>query len=380
MRTSETKDVLLIVDDEEDIRLNLCDFMELEGFEVLQAANGSAALEVLENHTPEAIITDLMMAEMGGMELLEEVFKRNLDIPVVIMTAFGTIDYAVKAMKVGAADFITKPIDYDYMLRVVKRVLNAAQLERKVKQQQQQMDADLRLAAKIQKAILPKPIDTPRLSFNFRFEPMIQIGGDCLTVHMYDEDHIAVALFDVSGHGVAAALVANLVHNELRTRLREERPPFNVVEHIHRFVLKTLGKAEMFLTLVIAEIDLVTETLTVSNAGHPDLLLWKQESGSLESITSHVPVIGFPIKMTGDQTESKVTLAAGDRIILYTDGFPETLGQDGKMLGRDRFKQFVEQNIRIRAVDFLDEVFKAIDAFGADEPEDDRTLALVEIK
>ena len=380
MQNSESKDLLLIVDDEEAIRLNLCSFMQLKGFEVLEAANGVEALKILENHTPEAIISDLHMPEMGGMELLEELVKRNLDIPFVLMTAFGTIDYAVKAMKIGAADFITKPFDYNHMSRVVERVLNAARLERKVKEQQQQMDADLRLAGEIQKTILPKLIDTPQLSLNYRFEPLIEIGGDHLTVHVYDEDHIAVALFDVSGHGVSAALVANMAHNTLMTRLKEERPPFNVVEHLHRFVRKTISATYMYLTLVIADIDLGAGTLTVCNAGHQELLVWKQKSGSLESIAAHVSAIGFGPRMTGDPTESKVPLGTGDRIILYTDGFPETRGQDGEMFGWDRFKQLIEESIRFRGVDFLDEVFRAIDAFRAEEPEDDRTLALVEIK
>jgi serine phosphatase RsbU (regulator of sigma subunit) len=164
-------------------------------------------------------------------------------------------------------------------------------------------------------------------------------------------------------------------------RLKEERPPFNVVQHLHRFVRKTISETDMFLTLVIAEIDMGTRTLIASNAGHQELLVWKQETRSFQSIPTHLPPVGFPVaEMTGDRTELKVPVAAGDRIILYTDGFPETLGQDGKIFGHQRLRQLVEKNIHLCAVDFLDEVFKAIDAFRADDPEDDRTLALVDIK
>ncbi len=380
-KPATTKDILLIVDDEEDIRLNLCDFMELEGFEILEAENGIKALEILESNTPSAVISDLMMPEMGGMELLEEIGKRELAIPAVIMTAFGTIDYAVKAMKVGAADFITKPIDYDYMLRVVRRVLKAAELERKVKEQQQQMDADLRLAGKIQKAILPKPIQTPELCFDYRFEPLIEIGGDHLIAHQYEEDHIAVALFDVSGHGVSAAMVANMVHNELMARLKEERPPFNIVERLNRFMQRTIGETGMFLTMVMADVDLGLGNLVVSNAAHPDVFIWKKETNSLEAITSHVPAVGFGMKMVGDPGETKTSIATGDRIVMFTDGFPETQNQEGQMLKLKGLREIVQKHVHLPTGEFIDAVFSSADEFRAGvEPDDDQTLAVVEIK
>ncbi len=380
MNEPENKDVLLIVDDEEDIRLNLCDFLELEGYEVFDADNGVNALTVLEDQQPDLIVSDLMMPEMGGLELLEELSKREFPSPVVIMTAFGTIDYAVKAMKVGAADFITKPIDYDHMLTVIRRVLRTARLEQKVKEQQQQMEADLQFAGKIQKTLLPSPLDNQFLSMNFRFEPLIDIGGDHLAACQYDEDHIVAALLDVMGHGVSAALVATMAHNELMSRMKEERPPFNVVQHLHRFIEKTIGDTSVFLTLVMADVNRMTNTLTVCNAGHPELYVWKQSSGKLDSISAHVPAVGFPTMLDSHVTETKIPLAPGDRIIFYTDGFTETLKETGEILGKEGFQQLVEKNIRLRSRDFLDEVFRQIDSLRAGEPEDDRTLVLIEIK
>lgn len=376
----EKKDRLLIVDDEEDIRLNLCDFIEMEGYDIIEAENGIEALKKLEEKTPQVIISDLMMPQMGGLELLAELSNREIKIPIVIMTAFGTIDYAVKAMKSGAADFITKPIDYDLMLNVIQRVIKAAKLEQKVLEQQRQMEADLQLAGKIQKALLPKPIDNSQMILNYRFEPMIEIGGDHLTVQIYDEDHIAVALFDVTGHGVSAALVANMVQNELLRRLREERPPLNVAEHLNRFVLKTIGDTGMFLTLIIVDVDLITKTLTLCNAGHPDVFVWHQETQILESIDSHIPPIGFPTQFASDASETRIPLQQGDRIIIYTDGFTETNVGGDKILGKDKFKEMVQKSIRFRAVDFLDEIFRLINEINPGEPDDDRTLALIEIK
>ncbi len=381
MAEAEEKSIkILVADDEEEIRLNLCDVLELEGYEIFQATNGKESLAALEANTPDIIISDLMMPEMTGLEFLEELGKQERKIPVIIMTAFGTIDYAVKAMKMGAFDFITKPIDYDYMFAVIRRVLHTIDLERRVEQQRQQMIDDMRLAGTIQQTILPNPIDNAHLSFQYRFEPLIEIGGDHITMHAHDDDHISLGLFDVTGHGVSASIVANMVHNELINRLKQERPPFNVVDLLNRFVVKTIGDTSMFLTLILCEIDAASKTMTVCNAGHPDLMLCRAKDHTIERISSHVPPVGFTESMSSDSTETKVTLNSGDRIVLYTDGFPETVGKNNEELRVNGFEKIIEQNIRLRTLDFIDEIFNSVINYQNGEPEDDRTLAIVDVK
>ena len=174
--------------------------------------------------------------------------------------------------------------------------------------------------------------------------------------------------------------MANIAHHALMVRLKEERPPSNVIQHLHRFIRKTISETYMYLTLVVVEIDLETQTLTVGNAGHPDLLVWKQKTHELQSISNQMSAVGFGPRLTGDLDDVRIPIESGDRIVLYTDGFTETRDKDGELLGADRFKQLVERHIRLPSADFLDGLFKATDAFRLGEPEDDRTLALVEIK
>lgn len=245
---------LLIVDDEDEIRENLSDFAEFKGFTVHQASNGLQALEILKSNKPDTIISDLMMPEMGGMELLQELARLGSDIPVVIMTAFGTMEYAIDAMKSGTADFITKPIDLTYMLKVVDKILQRSAMQQKIKEQQMQLEEDLRHAASIQRCLLPEPIDNQYLSIEYRYEPLIAIGGDYLTVHQYSPHEVTIALYDVSGHGVSAALTANLVHNQLLQRLAERRPPSNVTNLLTRFITTNIDKTTTFFTMAIVAI------------------------------------------------------------------------------------------------------------------------------
>jgi signal transduction histidine kinase len=147
MDATDRAEQLFIVDDEEEIRLSLCDFLEHEGFQVIVAANGAEALKLLDAQFPRVVISDLMMPDVDGIQFLEELTKRKINIPVIIMTAFGTMDHAIQAMKKGASDFITKPIDLDYLLQTIRRVIDRSKMSEKIKEQQQQLIQSEKMAS-----------------------------------------------------------------------------------------------------------------------------------------------------------------------------------------------------------------------------------------
>lgn len=376
---NETK-TLLIVDDEEDIRENLRDFAEFKGFKVLEASNGREALAVIEAGGPDLVISDLKMPVMDGLEMLKEIQARPIEIPVVIMTAFGTMEYAINAMKNGAADFIAKPIDLPYMMRVTERVLKRSEMERRVKEQQQQLDEDLEHAALIQRCLLPAPADTPRLALEYRYEPLIAIGGDYMTVHQYSDDKIAVALYDVSGHGVSAAFTANLVHTQLMRSLEEWSPPSASVDRLNGFVTSQIGKTNMFITLVLAMVDAGEGSLMVCNAGHPDLHVWHAGRAELESVPSHVPPVGFSPNILGGENESRIDLASGDRVVMYTDGFCETRLANGKPMGLRGVREMTERLCRESCMGVIDGMFGELARLRAGDPDDDLTAVEIRIK
>lgn len=115
---------ILIVDDEPNVRLNYQTTLETEGFIVLEADSGARALEAFaENHFDLAIL-DMRMPGMDGLELLSEMRKRGLATPTVIITAYGDIPHAVRAMKLGAIDFLQKPMTPESLRVVVTDILN----------------------------------------------------------------------------------------------------------------------------------------------------------------------------------------------------------------------------------------------------------------
>ena len=114
---------ILVVDDDENLRWVLKTQLEELGYMVSTAADGEQALAVMEKEAPALVLTDLKMPRISGMELLDRIRVEYPEVPVVMITAFGTIQSAVQAMRAGAYDYLTKPIDYEELSLVMNRVL-----------------------------------------------------------------------------------------------------------------------------------------------------------------------------------------------------------------------------------------------------------------
>ena len=115
--------MILVIEDEQVQRETLMGFLRKRGYEVEGAPSGPEGLERLRANPMDLILTDYRMPEMSGLEVLQSAKEMNPEVAVVVITAYGTIGSAVKAMKEGAADFLTKPIDLDELEIVVKRAL-----------------------------------------------------------------------------------------------------------------------------------------------------------------------------------------------------------------------------------------------------------------
>lgn len=124
---------VLIVDDDKIIRLSLKEILEYNGFSSIGAISGRQALEIFKKEPLDAVLLDLQMPDMDGIETMQELKKIDPDVPVVIITAHGDVGTAVEAIKLGAYDFIVKPPNFDRLILTIKRAIEKMQLERTVK-------------------------------------------------------------------------------------------------------------------------------------------------------------------------------------------------------------------------------------------------------
>jgi two-component system response regulator HydG len=137
-RTSKGR--VLVVDDEASARSGLEKLLTQDGYLVDTAADGSAALAIVAEHPPDLVVTDLRMPGMDGLQLLERLREGDRELPVLVVTALGDVSTAVQAMRAGADDYLTKPIDFDALAVVIERVL----LRREVRSERDTLRAQLR--------------------------------------------------------------------------------------------------------------------------------------------------------------------------------------------------------------------------------------------
>jgi len=126
--TEITKHEILVVDDEKNMRRILCSMLEKQGYLVHTAEDGLQAVAILAENPISVLITDIKMPNMDGMALFNHTFAHHPDIPVILITAHGTVDSAVEALKKGASDYITKPFDLVEMRQVVAKAIQTREL------------------------------------------------------------------------------------------------------------------------------------------------------------------------------------------------------------------------------------------------------------
>jgi DNA-binding NtrC family response regulator len=126
------KPLILLVDDQESIRFFLTKTLAEEGYEVRAASTAAQAIEIINSELPDLVLLDLKLPDRNGLEVLSEIHDILKDICVVMMTAFGDIKTAVEAMKLGAYDYVNKPINLEQLLLVIQKGLASKELSREL--------------------------------------------------------------------------------------------------------------------------------------------------------------------------------------------------------------------------------------------------------
>src|SRR5256712_7674691 len=153
---------LLIADDDPGLRQSLERTLTREGYRVILASDGNAALERLQAGGVDLVLTDLKMPGLSGIELLRAVKAIASEVDVILLTAFGTVEEAVKAMKEGAYDFLTKPFQRAQLLRLIRQALERRDLIQQNRALQQRLDDPLHQSAVIRSSPpLPPPDRAP---------------------------------------------------------------------------------------------------------------------------------------------------------------------------------------------------------------------------
>jgi two-component system response regulator AtoC len=137
------KPVILLVDDEDTIRLFLEKTLREEGYEALTAATGTEALELTRSELPDLVLLDLKLPDMSGLDVLKQIKEEVPEVCVIMLTAFGDIETAVTAMKKGAFDFVSKPVNLEQLLITIGKGLDSRKLTRELFELRRRLKLDV---------------------------------------------------------------------------------------------------------------------------------------------------------------------------------------------------------------------------------------------
>ena len=369
----------LIADDQPDVLTALGLLLKLEGVDCETAASPEAVLAAVERRSFDLVVLDMNYARdttsgREGLDLIAQLRARDRAMPVVGLTAWGSVDLAVEAMRRGLDDFVVKPWDNTRLVGVVRQQIAAGRQRRRDADAQAVQARDLALARDVQQALVPASLPAvPHTDLAAAWRPARDVGGDYFDVLPLTGGRVALCIADVMGKGVSAGLLmANLqalVHGFAPTA----PGPGAMCAQINA-ALCAQPAAGLFVTLFGAMLDAETGALRYCNAGHTPPLLVRAE-GAVERLDTGGAVLG--IVAAGRYADGDVQLASGDRLLLVTDGIVEATDPAGEEFGEARLAALARTHAGSTVEALRDAVVDAVTAFTAGEAQDDVTLLVV---
>ena len=242
------------------------------------------------------------------------------------------------------------------------------------------LERDIELAKRIQKRLRPSSYPKMKgMDIAGRTRPARSLAGDFYAFFQLDENKVGCAIADISGKGVSAALLMNMIRSALKTVLDTRGDRHDVMNIVNRLVSsEEIIKESSFATCMYLVLNLKLMTVRFSNAGHNAILLFRQgEEAYQELFIGGVP-LGIFKKMDYGQVEAP--LQAGDILVLYTDGINEAHDPEEKQFGLERFVEVINRSRHLSAEEILQAVFDAVDEFAAGRGQyDDMTTVILKI-
>jgi sigma-B regulation protein RsbU (phosphoserine phosphatase) len=370
---------VLIVDDSPVNLQVLLRTLHGSGHRILAARNGQMALEIARRARPDLMLLDVMMPEIDGFEVCRTIKSdpETQETLVIFLSALGEVSDKVAGLKLGAVDYITKPIQAEEVLARVEAHLTRQYLERELRRSRDRLDRELAAAAGMQRLILPPVLPRhPLAEFAAYYRTSLHAGGDYYDVMDLGAGRYGIIVADVSGHGAPAAIVMAMIRAVLHTHPSPDDPPA-VLQHINRH-FHYLWDRGIFATAVYGVLDAARGMLRLSCAGHPPPLL-AREGRSIEpvAVDAVVPLLLMELEHVPCTEHA---LRSGDRVLLYTDGITERRAEDGTMYEQERLTASLTSVSLLRPPAIIEHLMAELDAFaGGHEPDDDQTLVIVGI-
>lgn len=339
---------LLVVDDDQPVRESIVGYLADSGYDVLEADDGELALALVVSEQPDLVITDLRMPALDGHGVLDALQVR--DVPVIVMSGFGEKEDVVQALRLGASDYLTKPIlDLGMLEIAIERALERARLVRqnqiyatdlervndKLKQQLKILEQDQIAGRRVQTKILPKsPMTLGNYHIEHQIIPSLYLSGDMIDYFVIRDRFLVFFLADVSGHGASSAFVTILIHHIATNMHRQSRDfdnrslmrqltPANILMNINDELLSV--DLDKHVACFLGVIDMRSNKLYYSVAGQYPMPVITQDDEVMV-----LPGEGMPLGIMANAVyrEYDIEVKSNFKLLVCSDGLFEVDNSD----------------------------------------------------
>ena len=369
----------LIADDQPDVLEALRLLLKSEGYQIEAVQSPAAVLDKLKSGPFDLLLMDLNYTRdttsgQEGLDLLARIQAIDSTLPVVAMTAWGSVELAVEAMQHGVRDFVLKPWENSRLLDTLRSQIEKGRHKRNELRREREEFEDARAVGQ---ALLPKSIpEVPGLQIATTSQPVRTLNGDYFDVLELGAGRLGIAIADVVGKGVPAALLMSNVQATVRALAVDAVTPGMLVGKLNSSVHRntTPGK---FVTFFYCVVDRNAGKLTYTNAGHCAPILVRA-NGDAVRLEAGGAVLGVFPDWPFEQAE--VTLGPGDRLALFTDGVTEASDARDDEFGEERLAELISALRDRGAHELKNRILQTVSSFTGGRAQDDATLVVVAVE
>ena len=330
---------VLLIDDQAIVAAAVKRMLETEkDITFHYCADPNQALQKAQEVSPTVILQDLVMPEIDGMTLVKffRAHPRLKHIPLIVLSTKEEPTTKAEAFALGANDYLVKLPDSIELIARIRyhsagyiNLLQRNEAYEALLASQQALASELAIAADYVVSLLPPPITAGAVQTRWRYVPSTQLGGDCFGYHWVDEEHFAMYLLDVCGHGVGAALLSVSALNVLRAqslRNTDFKVPDQVLSSLNG-AFQMEDHNGLYFTIWYGVFNRLTRELRYASGGHPPALLLMD--GRIHQLITPNFFIGGMLDST--YQSGTIVLPGPARLYLFSDGAYEVDRTEGAM-------------------------------------------------
>jgi sigma-B regulation protein RsbU (phosphoserine phosphatase) len=369
----------LSADDQPDVRAALRLLLKGAGYQTEAADSPAAVLNAIKQQKFDLVLMDLNYARdttsgKEGLDLISRIQALDDDLPIVVMTAWATVDLAVETMRLGVRDFVQKPWENSRLLRKLRTQIEQGRMRRRAHDREHQFRLELDEAREIQRGLMPRRM--PNLngfSLASAWQPAHDVSGDYLAAIKFNESHAALCVADVAGKGLPAALLMSNMQAALKSLASETISPSELCEKLNRLMCSNTPLRK-FVSCFYGDLDVSNRTMTFTNAGHNPPFLMRRNGEYIRLDDGGCVIGAFPESRF---TQRQIKFDECDKLVLFTDGVTEARNASGEEFGEERLHACLRSYRGCNAAELRTIILEEVKEFCADNFDDDAALMVV---